>query len=111
MIYSTAAAGAVGKWEAQFAFHFSMALGAGGGRNGTLSDVGPVFREVEGAFWKEQLSRSFQPSVFLGLVLSFQAISSSWSWEKTDKSVALGRYWRSKPLMFSQIPLSQGAWG
>jgi hypothetical protein len=53
MIYSTPVAGAVGKWEAQFAFHFSMALGVSGSWSGTVADVGPVLYEVEGAFWEE----------------------------------------------------------
>src|ERR1035441_2521493 len=54
---------------------------------------------------------AFQPRVFLGRVLSSHAMSSSFSWENTDRSVPLGRYWRSSPLVFSEMPRSQGARG
>ena len=54
---------------------------------------------------------AFHPRVFLGRVLSRQAMSSSWSCENSERSVPLGRYWRSRPLVFSQMPRSQGAWG
>src|SRR5271165_7146168 len=59
LIYSTAVAGAVGKWEAQFAFHFSMARRGKGSWPGALADVCPVVGEVESAFWQEQFGGSF----------------------------------------------------
>ena len=54
---------------------------------------------------------AFHPRVFLGRVLSRHAMSSSWSWENSERSVPLGRYWRSRPLVFSLMPRSQGACG
>jgi hypothetical protein len=39
LIYSTPVAGAVGKWEARFAFHFSMARRVNGSWKGALTDV------------------------------------------------------------------------
>jgi hypothetical protein len=39
LIYSTPVAGAVGKWEARFAFHFSMACRVNGSWTGALTDV------------------------------------------------------------------------
>src|SRR6202453_4468030 len=69
MIYSTPVAGAVGKWEARFAFHFSMALGC----NGSLADVCPVLDEVEGAFWEEQFGGSFPAECFPASGIEFPA--------------------------------------
>ena len=39
LIYSTPVAGAVGKWEARFAFHFSMARRGNDSWTGALTDV------------------------------------------------------------------------
>jgi hypothetical protein len=39
LIYSTPVAGAVGKWEARFAFHFSMARRVNGSWTCALTDV------------------------------------------------------------------------
>src|SRR6202453_1525104 len=69
MIYSTPVAGAVGKWEARFAFHFSMALGC----NGNLADHCPVLYEVESAFWEEQLGGSFPAQCFPASGIEFPA--------------------------------------
>jgi hypothetical protein len=69
MIYSTPVVGAVGKWEARFAFHFSMALGC----NGSLADVCPVLDEVEGAFWEEQFGGSFPAECFPASGIEFPA--------------------------------------
>jgi hypothetical protein len=69
MIYSTPVAGAVGKWEARFAFHFSMALGC----NGNLADFCPVLYEVESAFWEEQFGGSFPAECFPASGIEFPA--------------------------------------
>jgi len=69
MIYSTPVVGSVGKWEARFAFHFSMALGC----NGSLADVCPVVDEVEGAFWEEQFGGSFPVECFSASSIEFPA--------------------------------------
>ena len=58
MIYSTPVAGAVGKWEARFAFHFSMARRGNESWTGALTDVGPVVGKIESAFREEQFGRS-----------------------------------------------------
>jgi hypothetical protein len=44
------------------------------------------------------------PSVLRGLVLISQAMESNWSWVNTLRSVLLGRYCRSRPLVFSALP-------
>src|SRR3954454_5560867 len=44
-------------------------------------------------------------------LLSRVAIASSSACETTDRSVPLGRYWRSRPLVFSLEPRCHGACG
>src|SRR3954470_13614709 len=44
-------------------------------------------------------------------LLSRVAIASSSACENTDRSVPLGRYWRSRPLVFSLEPRCHGACG
>jgi proline iminopeptidase len=51
------------------------------------------------------------PRVLRGLPLRLRAIRAISSAECTDRSVPLGRYWRSRPLMFSFEPRCQGACG
>jgi hypothetical protein len=43
--------------------------------------------------------------------LRLAAMRARSSAECTDRSVPLGRCWRSKPLVFSFEPRCQGAWG
>jgi hypothetical protein len=52
-----------------------------------------------------------QPSVCRGLPLSSAATASSSAWEKRLRSVRLGKYWRSSPLVFSFDPRCQGLRG
>ena len=49
-----------------------------------------------------------KPSDLRGRVFSFQAIASSSSCEKPLKSLPLGRYCRSRPLVFSLMPALPG---
>src|SRR6266404_5157503 len=44
-----------------------------------------------------------------GRLFKLSAMASSSSCVCTDKSVPLGRYWRSSPLVFSQVPRQPGA--
>src|SRR4051794_23817741 len=44
-------------------------------------------------------------------LLSRVAIASSSACENIDRSVPLGRYWRSRPLVFSFVPRCHGACG
>ena len=53
----------------------------------------------------------FQPSVLRGRVLSASATASRSSRECRDRSVPLGKYWRSSPLVFSFVPRCQGLCG
>jgi transposase len=53
----------------------------------------------------------WKPSVSLGRVLSLRAISSSCSWVSCEKFVPFGRYWRSRPLVFSLEPRCHGLCG
>src|ERR1035441_5121525 len=69
------------------------------------------FTKSKAPFGRKSSAGAFHPRVFLGRVLSRHAMSSSWSWENSERSVPLGRYWRSKPLVFSLMPRSQGACG
>ena len=39
------------------------------------------------------------------------AMASRSSWECTDRSVPLGRNWRTRPFQFSLVPRCQGEWG
>jgi hypothetical protein len=48
------------------------------------------------------------PSVLRGLALSSVATSSSRAGEWTDRSVPLGKYWRSNPFVFSLGPRCHG---
>src|SRR5277367_2731009 len=64
LIYSTPVAGAVGKWEARFAFHFSMARLGNESGTGALPDVCPVVGKIESAFGEEQFRRSFPAECF-----------------------------------------------
>ena len=52
-----------------------------------------------------------QPSVLRGRSLSSVATSRSRPGECTDRSVPLGKYWRSRPLVFSFDPRCQGLCG
>ena len=52
-----------------------------------------------------------QPRVWRGRPLSSAATRSSWSWLWTARSVPLGKYWRSSPLVFSLEPRCQGLCG
>ena len=49
-----------------------------------------------------------QPNVFLGRVFSAWATSRNSSVPCLLRSVPLGKYWRSKPLVFSLLPRCQG---
>ena len=50
-------------------------------------------------------------SVLRGRPLSFSATSSRRSWRIPATSVPFGKYWRSRPLVFSFEPRCQGLWG
>ena len=52
-----------------------------------------------------------QPRVCRGRVLSERAMASSSRWVHCERSVDLGRYWRSSPLVFSLLPRCQGLFG
>src|SRR5258705_13859164 len=52
-----------------------------------------------------------KPSVLRGRPLSCRAISSNRSCECTARFVPLGKYWRSKPLVFSLEPRCHGLCG
>src|SRR5215216_7671514 len=52
-----------------------------------------------------------KPSVLRGRRLSFSAISSRCSWPIPARLVPFGKYWRSRPLVFSFEPRCQGLWG
>src|SRR5262245_57667464 len=52
-----------------------------------------------------------QPRVCRGRVLSERAILSSSRCVHCERSVDLGRYWRSSPLVFSLLPRCQGLLG
>ena len=51
------------------------------------------------------------PSVLRGLVFSACATASMSSADQRDRSVPLGKYWRSRPLVFSLVPRCQGDCG
>src|SRR5215813_9707562 len=51
------------------------------------------------------------PKVFRGRWLSRRAILFRLAWEKCERSVPLGKYCRSKPLVFSLLPRCQGLRG
>ena len=53
----------------------------------------------------------FQSSVCRGRRLSWAATRSSSTWLCAARSVPLGKYWRSSPLVFSLEPRCQGEWG
>ncbi len=53
----------------------------------------------------------FQWRVSRGLPLSWAATASRSAWECTDRSVPLGKYWRSSPLVFSLLPRCHGQCG
>ena len=53
----------------------------------------------------------FQPSVLRGRPFSSSATSASCSGEWADRSVPLGKYWRSSPLVFSLLARCQGECG
>src|SRR5205823_7640075 len=53
----------------------------------------------------------FQPSVLRGRLLSVSATALRWLWFQRAKSVPLGKYWRSKPLVFSLVPRCHGLCG
>jgi HTH-like domain/Integrase core domain len=53
----------------------------------------------------------FQPRVLRGLLLSVSATASISSAFQRDRSVPLGKYWRSSPLVFSLVPRCQGLCG
>lgn len=46
-----------------------------------------------------------------GRVFSLRATASSWRWVYSERSVPFGKYWRSKPLVFSFEPRCQGLCG
>lgn len=52
-----------------------------------------------------------QSRVFLGLSLSSSATASRQSWLYPERSVSLGKYWRSRPLVFSLVPRCYGLRG
>jgi len=68
-------------------------------------------------FWSEHRWSSrasagvFQPSVFRGRALRAAATASSSSRECLDRSVPFGKYWRSRPLVFSFVPRCHGLCG
>src|SRR5215475_5595338 len=45
-----------------------------------------------------------KPKVFRGRRLSRRAIALRCAWEMRAKLVPLGKYWRTKPLVFSLLP-------
>jgi len=51
------------------------------------------------------------PRVWRGLPLSSAATASRYSALWTERSVLLGKYWRSRPLVFSLLPRCQGECG
>jgi len=52
-----------------------------------------------------------EPSRLRGRSLSSSATRSSSAWVIVPKSVPLGKYWRSSPLVFSLVPRCHGEWG
>ena len=50
-------------------------------------------------------------SVLRGLVLGRAATASRSAWLWVDRSVHFGKYWRSRPLVFSLVPRCQGLRG
>ena len=73
--------------------------------------------EATPAFWSDSrcsLNASagvFQPSVFRGRPLSVEATASISSAVHRERSVPLGKYWRSSPLVFSLVPRCHGLCG
>jgi integrase len=55
--------------------------------------------------------RAMNPKVLRGLPLRLAAMRARSPAECTDRSVPLGRYWRSSPLVFSFEPRCQGECG
>ena len=53
----------------------------------------------------------FQPRTFRGRLLSVAATASISAAVHRERSVPLGKYWRSSPLVFSFMPRCQGLWG
>src|ERR1700758_4106300 len=52
-----------------------------------------------------------KPKRLRGRSLSSAATQSRSVWLWTERSVPLGKYWRSSPLVFSQVARCQGEWG
>ena len=91
-------------------------------RRGDLPHRQGLSRRVQGVVatlscWAERRCSSrasagvFQWRVFRGRLLSAAATASRSLRECRERSVPLGKYWRSRPLVFSLVPRCQGLWG
>jgi putative transposase len=77
--------------------------GSRGRRNAALS--GRAYKFIEAS------AGVFQPRVLRGCVLSVSATASRSFREWREKSVPLGKYWRSRPFVFSLVPRCHGLCG
>src|SRR3954462_6652428 len=74
----------------------------------------PLWLRPQAALWMALRNSSrasagvFQPRVLRGLVLRASATAARVSASCTLRSVPLGKYWRSSPLVFSFVPRCQG---
>ena len=59
---------------------------------------------VPATHWLNRSAGVSYSRVFLGRSLSSLATASNFAWLCTDKSVPLGKYWRSNPFVFSLLP-------
>ena len=62
-------------------------------------------------YWSKASAGVFQSSAFRGLMLSVRATASISSALWALRSVPFGKYWRSRPLVFSFVPRCQGLCG
>ena len=88
------------------------------GQNGTVlkprSEMSPSDVPTQPIDATHELNRSAgvsKSNVFLGRPFSCRATALSFACECSDRSVPFGKYWRSKPLVFSFEPRCHGLCG
>jgi len=69
------------------------------------------FQPIDATISASLAAGVWYPSVIRGRVFSRRAIASRRAWLNPDKSAECGRYWRSRPLVFSLEPRCQGLCG
>src|SRR5207244_4027244 len=88
-----------------------------GGKNASLGELRRIHAVVATPCWCERRRSSrvsagvFQARVLRGRLLRVAATAARSSGLCRVKSVPLGKYWRSRPLVFSLVPRCQGLCG